>query len=120
MFDPNEVPATPAKPRQAKRPKATALSLQAGKIKSILSRQYASRKESYLEIQTAIWDGTLDPEGTLEYTGEELVAALAEAGVITPEELQWSACVEKATLNHLVPGSITDSVLEATITMPGQ
>ncbi len=119
MFDPNEKPATPAKPRQAKRPKATAIALQVGKIKSSLARQYASRKDAYIEIQTAIWDGTIDPDGKPEYTGEELIGALAAAGVITPQELQWSACVEKATLNHLVPRTIVDSVPEAKITLPG-
>jgi len=118
MFDPNEKPATPPKPRQAKRLKATARSLQAGKIKQIFARQYASRKEAYIEIQTIIWDGTINELGEPEYTGEELVAELAAAGVISPTELQWTACVEKATLNHLVPGSITDTVPEATITLP--
>jgi hypothetical protein len=117
MFNPNEVPAAPLKPRQAKRPKATALSLQVGKIKQSISRLYTARKDAYVEIQTAIWDGTVDPDGKPEYTGEELVAALAAAGVISPEELQWLACVEKAVLNHLVPGTITDTVPEAKITL---
>jgi hypothetical protein len=117
MFNPNEVPATPAKRREPRRPKATALTFQVAKIKQSIARLYTARKAAYAEIQTAIWDGTIDPDGNPEYTGEELIGALAAAGVITPEELQWSACVEKAVLNHLVPGTIVDSVPEAKITL---
>ena len=56
--------------------------------------------------------------GSEEYTGEELIAALATTGVIAPQELQWCAEVEKAVLNHLVPGTISDTVPEAKIELP--
>jgi hypothetical protein len=117
MFDPNEKPVTPAKPRQAKRPKATALSLQASKVKTTMARIYTALKDGYGEIQTAIWDGTINELGEPEYTGEELIGELAKAGVITPEELQWLASTVKAMLNHLVKDSIIDPVTEAKITI---
>lgn len=68
---------------------------------------FAVQKDTYLTVQKLI-------HGNKDYTPKEMIAELGE----TYQTLQLAAVLAKTQMNYVEPGTIVDTVPEATITLP--
>jgi len=69
---------------------------------------FANQKAAYMRAQSLIW-------ASQHYSGEQIIAAI---GAENAQLVQIAAILAKTTLNYAVPGTIVDTVPEATVTMP--
>lgn len=77
-------------------------------ILNTTKQQIPMRLQAYRRVQMLIWANP-------HFKGDDVVAALGEE---TYAFLQMAAVVDKTSMNYIVPGTIVDTVPEATITMP--